>query len=139
MTVPPQLRFQRAMRLSGEPAFDRVFAAKRRAGRGAILVQGAGNGLAHARLGLSVSRRIGGAVLRNRVKRILREAFRLSQHELPAGLDLVVVARSARMPTLTECRRILVEAATQLSRGLAPTTDADGRAADQPPSRGAIP
>lgn len=43
-----------------------------------------------ARLGLSVPRRVGTAVKRNRVKRMLREAFRLSQHHLPAGLDLVV-------------------------------------------------
>lgn len=46
-----------------------------------------------ARLGLSVGRRVGGAVERNRVKRVLREQFASLQTGLPAGIDYVVIAR----------------------------------------------
>jgi len=46
------------------------------------------------RLGLVVSRRVGGAVVRNRVKRVVREWFRRHRSLLPKGVDLVVIARS---------------------------------------------
>jgi ribonuclease P protein component len=46
-----------------------------------------------ARVGITVSRKVGGAVLRNRVKRWVRESCRRMKAELPAGMDLVIVAR----------------------------------------------
>ncbi|MGE9295356.1 MAG: ribonuclease P protein component [Puniceicoccales bacterium] len=45
------------------------------------------------RLGVIASRRVGGAVQRNRAKRMLREAFRLNQHHLPEHCDVILVAR----------------------------------------------
>ncbi len=47
-----------------------------------------------ARLGITVSRRVGGAVVRNRLKRLLREAFRRHKQTFPRGLELVVIARA---------------------------------------------
>ena len=51
------------------------------------------NGLSHSRLGVTVGKRIGSAVQRNRVKRLVREFFRLNKDALPGSSDLVVMAR----------------------------------------------
>ena len=51
-----------------------------------------------ARLGLSVSRRIGNAIVRNAWKRRLREAFRVARQKIPAGHDYLVVVRSSGVP-----------------------------------------
>ena len=79
------------------------------------------NGLDHSRLGLSVGKRIWkSAVRRNRVKRVFREAFRLAQHELPSGLDIVLVPGEPRLePDLEETRRDLVALCAKASRRLA--------------------
>jgi ribonuclease P protein component len=51
------------------------------------------NALGHNRLGITVSRRIGGAVIRNRVKRLFREVFRRSPADNPPSFDLVINAK----------------------------------------------
>jgi len=54
-----------------------------------------GDATAPARLGLTVSRRVGGAVVRNRVKRRIREWFRTHRELFPRGKDCVIIARPA--------------------------------------------
>src|SRR5579875_847147 len=93
-TVSPQ-RSSRG-RLSRSAEFARVFRQGRsHAGRDLVLyVFARGEEEGEPRLGLAVGRKVGGAVQRNRVKRVLREAFALESERLPAGSDAVVIARS---------------------------------------------
>jgi ribonuclease P protein component len=99
--------FPKTHRIRSRVAFSAVFDGGVKAGKGPVVVYGARNGLEHSRLGLSVSRRVGNAVRRNRIKRLVREAFRLMQHDLPAGYDFVVVVRAHEPLVLVEYQRLL--------------------------------
>jgi len=94
-------RFPKRLRLLRASEFEGVFAARNSASDAWSALYGAGNDLGHPRLGITVSRRMGGAVQRNRWKRLMREAFRLTQHQLPP-LDLVWIARAQSPPKLGE-------------------------------------
>lgn len=67
-----------------------------------FVVYGRRNGRAETRLGVTVSRKVGKATVRNRVKRLCREAFRLNRGALPSGIDLVMVARAGRPATVQQ-------------------------------------
>jgi len=96
------------MRRAGD--FRRAYAEGSRARGDALMVVLCGNGGEATRLGLSVGRKVWkSAVRRNRVRRILREAFRLEYAQLPGGCDLILVPARPRLePELGAIRRELV-------------------------------
>jgi ribonuclease P protein component len=111
-------RLPRAFRLSKRGDFQRAYRRRCSAADGVLLVFGHANGLPFPRLGLSVSRKVGNAVARNRWKRRIREAFRLAREHLPAGIDLVVIPRAEAEPPLSDLRQSLVRLSGRVARKL---------------------
>jgi ribonuclease P protein component len=91
--VAPDRRFPRTYRLTSRRQFVEVYGKGWKAHRRSVTVFGLPNDEGHSRIGLTVTRKIGGAVVRNRVKRVLREAFRRNREAFAQPLDLVVNAR----------------------------------------------
>lgn len=87
-------RFQRHERIRLKREFDHVFNDGRSFHSRELMVKAVPNGGANSRLGLSVGRRHGNAVRRNRIKRLLREAWRLNKQVLTVPCDLVIVPRT---------------------------------------------
>jgi ribonuclease P protein component len=87
---------RRSGRLSRSAEFDRVYRQGRSvANRYLVLYTFPRGGDADPRVGFSVGRKVGGAVERNQLKRLLREACSRQAESLPAGHDIVIVARAA--------------------------------------------
>jgi len=82
---------KRRQRILKTSEFRAVYAARARAGDGRLVAYARPNGLGLTRLGVSVGRRCGGSVRRNRIKRLLREAFRRQRAAMPRGYDVVLV------------------------------------------------
>ncbi|WP_368164640.1 ribonuclease P protein component [Aeromonas sp. R6-2] len=89
----PTHTFPRELRLLTPDHFKRVFAEPVRAASPQLTLLAVPNSLDHPRLGLAVPKKaLKRAVWRNRVKRVVRESFRLKQHQLPA-IDIVVIVK----------------------------------------------
>ena len=106
------LHFRARHRLTHAREFEAVYGAKVRKTRGPLIVFTRPNGLANHRLGLAVSARLGGAVHRNRLKRLIREAFRHEQQGMAGCFDMVVSVRGSDVLPLAAYRRLLVELVT---------------------------
>ena len=112
-------RLRRSERLRDRRDYLRLSGTGRRAASASFVVlvveRDASSGAQGPRLGITASRRVGGAVQRNRVKRRVREWFRGVKDTLPANLDLVVIARAdaarqAAGETPAELTRLVREA-----------------------------
>ncbi|HEX2477621.1 MAG TPA: ribonuclease P protein component [Lacipirellulaceae bacterium] len=125
-------RFPKRLRLLSAKDFERVFASRVSVSDRWIVLYGETTEAGHPRLGLTVPRRVGGAVRRNRWKRMLREAFRLSQSELPT-VDLVCVPRSTSPPELAQLTQSLRTLALRVEQKL------QSRASAPPSPPSAIP
>jgi ribonuclease P protein component len=112
----PDHSFPRVLHIRKAAEFDRIYKTRLFAADDVLVVNGAANGLDHPRLGLSVSRKVGNAVVRNRWKRLIREAFRLSKTDLPAGIDLIVRPQKDAVAELTAISTSLVGLARRIAR-----------------------
>jgi len=86
-----RLSFSKDKRLINSPQFKSVLDRGRRLSNGLLTLYMAENDCSFARLGISVGKSCGGAVIRNRLKRLLREAFRQSQDVIPGGFDYLLM------------------------------------------------
>ncbi len=116
---PKSFRFRPEEHLRKGADFRRAYERRRSASDPWVIVYACPNGLPYLRLGLSVSRKVGPAVRRNRLRRLYREAFRLTRHLMPTGLDLVLIPRRPDDPPLEELKKSLPRLVGQLARRLA--------------------
>ena len=114
----PSFTFRPHEHLRRPADFRRVYERRRSVSDARLIVYACPNGLPHLRLGLSVSKKVGGAVKRNRLRRLFREAFRLTRHQMPAGLDLILIPRSPEEPPLAELVESLPKLVAQAARRL---------------------
>jgi ribonuclease P protein component len=110
-------RLRKAERLRKRPEYLATRKrGKRRAGR-YFVVYGRPNQRDHSRLGVTASRKVGNATVRNWWKRRIREAFRRNKAEIPSGLDYVVIVKaSASRPGFDDLRAELLELFARIAR-----------------------
>jgi ribonuclease P protein component len=101
--------FPKRLRLLSRKDFRRVYEEGRRRNAPLCTAFFRSNGLSYTRLGITVPRAVGNAVVRNRIKRRLREIFRVQRHRIAGGWDVVLNPRkaAAEAPFLSLTREVL--------------------------------
>jgi ribonuclease P protein component len=120
MVHPADERFPKSARLRKRAEFLAVQGRGRKVQNRAFVALALETG-GGVRLGITPTRRLGGAVVRNRARRLVREAFRRGHFPVPAGLDVVVIPKSAALPlAAAEVFRELEDLGRRLGRAREP-------------------
>lgn len=111
--------FPKLRHLRSSLDFARVYDLKQRAGDEHLLIFAASRSEGGpTRVGFSISKKNGNSPQRHRIRRLLREAFRLSQYEVPDGMDLILIPRPGSGSTLADYQQSLVRLSQKLQRRL---------------------
>lgn len=122
------LSFSKKYRLKRQKEFELVYKkGSRRIGR-FVVVYYLENNLGYPRIGISVSRKVGKSVVRNRWKRLIREAFRLNKHLLPSWDIVIVVKRGYKKPKYKEVEEDILS--TLVGEKLTDGKESDNRSFD---------
>lgn len=111
-----RLKFGKPLRIRKSVEFDAVYASKHYAADDTLVINARCNGSKVTRLGLSIGRKVGNAIVRNRWKRIIRECFRLNQKTIPPGLDIVVRPRKGAKPEFSRVKQSLIGLTKRLEK-----------------------
>ncbi len=112
--VPRGFALGRSRRLTGDGTFSGVMAARAKCAHALFAMHTQPNTRPYSRLGISISRKVGGATIRNQIKRLVREAFRLQSPTWGDAYDVILVIRPHTPVALTQYQRALDESIENL-------------------------
>ena len=109
--------FPKSARLRKSPEFRRIYEGRCSAADGVLIVLAQPNDRETSRLGLSVSKKVGNAPVRNRWKRLIREAFRKNHAGFPVKLDVVVIPqKGVKPPSAARVEKSLTRLVTKIAK-----------------------
>ncbi|MGL6196242.1 MAG: ribonuclease P protein component [Thermoguttaceae bacterium] len=94
----PDFSLKKTDRIRKQDEFQKIYKLRRSVSDSFLILYVFPNGLSKTRLGMSVSRKVGNAVVRNKWKRLIREQFRLNKHTLPVGFDFLFIPKPKTAP-----------------------------------------
>lgn len=117
MPAPQQsFSFPAGRRLKRRTDFNAVFENAKVVSDSTLVLHVVRRNAQSTRIGLSISKRVGSAPVRNRWKRLIREAFRLNQAVLPPGLDIVARPRKGATPDFHRVESSLLKLSQRAAR-----------------------